>query len=62
MGSGYDFVISRNRDNDRYSLWQFDVDAPRVLTKLKLKRGASLDRTHQIAAVGGKYVLEWGPL
>jgi phospholipase C len=57
----YDFIVSRSSDSDNYSVWRFDLGSDQLLTKMRVNADATLDRTHQIAAVG-KYLLEWGPL
>jgi len=56
----YDFIVSRNTNDDRYGVWRLDPEAPEVLSRVETSPEARFDRRHQLLGVG-KYLLDLGP-
>jgi phospholipase C len=59
--SNYQYLVCRDAKSDKFKLWEFDPDNPRLVTSVKVSASASLHHMNHLIQVGN-YVLEWSSL
>ena len=59
--NNYQFLVCQDADSDAISLWEFDPENPRLVTKRKTSAIASIEKGSHLAQVGN-YALVWRPL
>ena len=59
--NNYQFLVCQDADSDAISLWEFDPENPRLVTKRKTSASASIEKGSHVAQVGN-YALVWRPL
>lgn len=59
--NGYQYLINRNSKNDKFAVWKFDPDNPKLVSKIKTASSNAIEKSHHLTQVGN-YLLEWSPL
>jgi len=57
-----DYLLQRSKNAPEYGLWRFDATGNELLQRIDLSPDAKFDHEHQIIPIGGRYLLEWGPV
>jgi len=60
--NSHDYVLSRKDNAPQYTLWRFDPHGSQLFVPVPLSPDAKFDPRHQVVPVGGRYLLEWGPV
>ncbi|WP_341679289.1 alkaline phosphatase family protein [Niveibacterium sp. SC-1] len=58
----HDYLLARHDNDPQYALWRFDPHGNTLLERMPLSPDAKFDPKHQIIPIGGRYLLEWGPV